>query len=85
MTLERLLRSPRAWLQMKSEPDVLRLRSIPALSQIFRHRDSGRASGGIMRADHVELSWDADKSNWVVRIEKRRKGRLTSLQAAKGR
>jgi hypothetical protein len=38
-----------------------------------------------MRADHVELSWDADKSNWVVRIEKRRKGRLTSLQAAKGR
>jgi hypothetical protein len=22
-----------------------------------------------MRADHVEVSWDADKSNWVVRIK----------------
>ncbi len=22
-----------------------------------------------MRADHVELSWDADKSNWLVRIK----------------
>jgi hypothetical protein len=23
---------------------------------------------GFMRADHVEVSWDADKSNWMVRI-----------------
>jgi len=22
-----------------------------------------------MRADRVEVSWDADKSNWLVRIE----------------
>jgi hypothetical protein len=22
-----------------------------------------------MRADHVEVSWDADKSNWLVRIK----------------
>jgi hypothetical protein len=22
-----------------------------------------------MRADHVEVSWDADKSNWMVRIK----------------
>ena len=22
-----------------------------------------------MRADHVEVSWDADKANWVVRIK----------------
>jgi hypothetical protein len=22
-----------------------------------------------MRADHVEVSWDADKSSWVVRIK----------------
>jgi hypothetical protein len=22
-----------------------------------------------MRADQVEVSWDADKSNWLVRIE----------------
>jgi len=22
-----------------------------------------------MRADHVEISWDAAKSNWLVRIE----------------
>jgi hypothetical protein len=24
---------------------------------------------GAMRADHVEVSWDADKSNWMVRIK----------------
>ena len=54
---------------LQSEPDVLRLRSIPALSQIFRRWGGGRARGGIMRADHVEVSWDADKSNWVVRIK----------------
>jgi len=23
-----------------------------------------------MRADHVEVSWDADKSNWLVRIKR---------------
>ena len=22
-----------------------------------------------MRADHVEVSWDADKSNWMVRVK----------------
>ena len=38
-----------------------------------------------MRADHVEVSWDADKSNWLVRIKKRRRGNPTSLQAVKGR
>ena len=36
-----------------------------------------------MRAVHVELSWDADKSNWLVRIKERRRGNPTSLQAAK--
>jgi hypothetical protein len=25
--------------------------------------------GGIMRADHVEVLWDANKSNWVFRIK----------------
>jgi hypothetical protein len=24
---------------------------------------------GAMRADRVEISWDADKSSWLVRIE----------------
>ena len=46
---------------LQSEPDVLRLRSIPAVSQIWR-----KVFGGVMRADHVEVSWDADKSNWMV-------------------
>jgi hypothetical protein len=54
---------------LQSEPDVLRLRSIPALSQVFRHWGGGRVLGGIMRADRVEVSWDADKSNWLVRIK----------------
>ena len=54
---------------MQSEPDVLRLRSIPALSQIFRHWMAEGFWGGIMRSDHVEVSWDADKSNWLVRIK----------------
>jgi hypothetical protein len=25
--------------------------------------------GRVMHADHVEVSWDADKSNWMVRIK----------------
>jgi hypothetical protein len=54
---------------LQSEPDVLRLRSIPALSQIFRHWMAEGFWGGIMRSDHVEVSWDADKSNWLVRIK----------------
>ncbi|HET9309517.1 MAG TPA: hypothetical protein VFO46_26105 [Candidatus Sulfotelmatobacter sp.] len=26
-------------------------------------------TGGIMQADHVEFSWDAGTSSWLIRIE----------------
>jgi hypothetical protein len=54
---------------LQSKPDVLRLEinssPLADISALGWRKGFGR----IMRADHVEVSWDADKSNWLVRIK----------------
>jgi hypothetical protein len=54
---------------LQSEPDVLRLEINSGPLADISALGGGRALGGTMRADHVEVSWDADKSNWLVRIK----------------
>jgi len=54
---------------LQSEPDVLRLSQFLPSRRYFGSGGGERALGGFMRADHVEVSWDADKSNWLVRIK----------------